>query len=146
MKHNKTKLFSYWRARFVPEPYPIKFQKLLNFAFDDTKIRDRLRTTSELENYYHFVNYKADHKGFFCADFFGYEQGRIGQVIKESFEQEQIDPKAMPPPKADDGTDQQYLDGKLYFVCKDDHLIVAQDMHIKGRQLESYLSEMISKR
>jgi hypothetical protein len=109
-------------------------------------VQDRLFPTSEAENYFHFINYKTTRKGFVCAEFFGYEKGRIGQVIKEAFNQEQIDPKALPAPQADDGTDQQYLDGKLYFVCKGDHLILAQDMHTKGRQLERYLEEIIRNR
>ena len=146
MKHSKTKLFSYWCARFTPEPYGKTMQQLLKAAFDNTTVQDRLVPTSADENYFHFINYKTIRNGYFCAEFFGYEKGRIGQVIKEAFNQEQVDPKALPAPQADDGTDQQYLDGKLYFICKDDHFILVQDMHTKGRQLERYLEEIIRKR
>ena len=121
-------------------------QQLLKATFDKTTVQDRLLPTSADENYFHFINYKTIRNGFFCGEFFGYEKGRIGQVIKESFNQEQVDPKALPAPQADDGTEQQYLDGKLYFICKDDHLILVQDMHTKGRQLERYLEEIIRKR
>jgi len=146
MRHSKTKLFSYWCARFTPEPYAKKMQQLLKTAFDETTVQDRLLPTGADENYFHFINYKTVRNGFFCGEFFGYEKGRIGQVIKESFNQEQVDPKALPAPQADDGTEQQYLDGKLYFICKDDHFILVQDMHTKGRQLERYLEEIIRKR
>lgn len=146
MRHSKTKLFSYWCARFTPEPYQKNMQQLLKAAFDNTTVLDRLIPTSAEDNYFHFINYKTVRKGYFCAEFFGYEKGRIGQVIKEAFYQEQVDPKALPAPQADDGTDQQYLDGKLYFICKGDHFILAQDMHTKGRQLERYLEKIIQAR
>ena len=146
MRHSKTKLFSYWHARFTPEPYGKTMQQLLKFAFENTTVQDRLIPASAEENYFHFINYKTNKNGSLCAEFFGYEKGRIGQVIKEAFNQEQIDPKALPAPQADDGTDQQYLDGKLYFICKGNHLVLVQDMHTKGRQLERYLEEIIRER
>lgn len=146
MKHNKTKNFTYWCIRFTPEPCHKTMQQLLSSAFNKTTVKDRLLATDQDENYVNFINYKAERESFFCADFFGYEKGRIGQVIKEAFDQEQIDPEALPAGEAKDGTKRQYLDGKLYFVCKGDHLIIAQDLHIKGRQLERYLEEMIRKR
>lgn len=121
-------------------------QQLLTATFNGTKIQDRLLSTNTEGSYFNFINYKELRGGFFCADFFGYERGRIAQVIREAFDQEQIDPSALPLQKAADGTDQQYLDGKLYFVCKGNHLIIAQDMHIKGQQLERYLAKMIRQR
>lgn len=146
MKQNKTKLFSYWSARFTPEPYPKTMQQLLKTVFKKTTVQDRLLPTTADENYFHFINYKTIRNGFFCGEFFGYEKGRIGQVIKESFNKKQVDRKALPAPQADDGTEQQYLDGKLYFICKGDHLILVQDMHTKGQHFERYLEEIISKR
>lgn len=143
MRHNKTKLFSFWTARFSPEPYATTMQRLLRDAFDSTTIKDRLYSTNPENDYFTFINYKVQRKGFFCGDFFGYEKGRIGQVIKESFDEERIDPRALPAPKADDGTDQQFLDGKLYFVCKGNHLIIAQDLHMKAQHLERYLQKMM---
>jgi len=111
MRHSKTELFSYWCSRFTPEPYGKAMQQLLKAVFDKTTVQDRLLPTSAEENYFHFINYKTVRKGYFCAEFFGNEKGRIGQVIKEAFNQEQVDRKALPAPQADDGTDQQYLDG-----------------------------------
>lgn len=146
MSEHKTKLFSYWRARFTPEPYAKTMQQLLKAAFDNTTVEDRLYATDNAESYYTFINYKTERQSCFCASFFGYEKGRIGQVIKESFKKDQIDSKALPAPKADDGTDQQFLDGKLYLVCKGDHIILAQDMHLKGRHLERYLEAKIRER
>ncbi|MCC5839877.1 MAG: hypothetical protein JJT96_07125 [Opitutales bacterium] len=121
-------------------------QQLLRSAFEKTTVQDRLHSTNPDDNYFTFINYKAERRGFFCGDFFGYEEGRIGQVIKEAFHQEQIDPRALPAPKAADGTNQQFLDGKLYFVCNGDHLIIAQDLHMKAQHLERYLQKMIRHR
>jgi len=146
MRHSKTKLFSYWHARFTPEPYGKTMQQLLKTAFEKTTVKDRLIPTSAEENYFHFINYTTIKDGLLCAEFCGYEKGRFGQVIKEAFNQEQVDPKALPAPQAEDGTDQQYLDGKLYFICKGNHFVLVQDMHTKGRQLERYLEEIIRKR
>lgn len=146
MPDHKTKRFTFWRARFIPEPYDKTLQQLLESAFDNTKLRDRLLPTDDEESYFRFINYKTEFKGCFCANFFGYEKGRIGQVIKEAFDTEQIDPTALPVPKADDGTDQQFLDGKLYLVCFQNHLILAQDIHLKAKHLERYLNVMFHER
>lgn len=150
MRENKTKTFTYWRARFSTEPFSRTMQELLESAFDDTKVQDRLwpphDATDEDANYFNFINHKTAHKGYFCANFFGYERGKIGQVIKEAFNDDEIDPTALPAPKAPDGTDQQFLDGKLYFICFGNHLILAQDPHLKARYLESYLNEMFHRR
>ena len=170
MRRSKPKRFTYWQARFTPEPYEKTLQQLLNSAFagtkvgerlsqrkpissggntpvfDNTKIEERLWPTDEEENYRYFVNYKTMRSGFFCANFFGYEKGKIGQVIKEAFDKDQIDITALPAPKAADGKEQQYLDGKLYFVCSGNHVILSQDAHLKAKRLEQYLNEMFHKR
>lgn len=170
MRHSKQKRFTYWQARFTPEPNKETLQQLLNTAFagtkvrqrlsqrkpissggntpafDNTKIEERLWPADEEENYRYFINYKTMRSGFFCANFFGYEKGKIGQVIKEAFEKDQIDITALPAPKAADGKEQQYLDGKLYFVCSGNHVILSQDAHLKAKRLEQYLNEMFHKR
>lgn len=146
---HKTKTFTYWRARFMPEPFGKTIQWLLNSAFDNTKVQDRLwppYDKNNQANYFNFVNHKSTRRGYFCANFFGYEKGKIDQVIKEAFDNDQIDPTALSAPKAADGTDQQFLDGKLYFVCFENHLVLVQDMHIKARHLERYLNEMFRNR
>ena len=149
MRGSKTKVFTYRRTRFLPEPYSHTMRELLESAFDNTKVQDRLwppHDSDEDANYFSFINHKSTHKGYFCANLFGYERGKIGQVIKEAFDNDEIDPSALPAPKAADGTDQQFLDGKLYFICFDNHLILAQDLHLKARHLESYLNDMFHRR
>ena len=175
MRHSKPKRFTYWQARFTTEPNKETLQQLLHStfagtkvgerlsqrkpissggntpAFDNTKIEERLWPTDEEENYHYFinryfVNYKAMRPRFFCANFLGYEKGKIGQGIKEAFDKDQIDITALPAPKAADGKEQQYLDGKLYFVCSGNHVILSQDAHLKAKRLEQYLNEMFHKR
>lgn len=149
MPDHKTKTFTYWRARFTPEPYNKTMQQLLKAAFKDTTVKDRLLPPyddDDEENYFNFINHKSALGGYFRANFFGFERGRIGQVIGERFESNEIDPAALPAPKAADGTNQQFLDGKLYFVCVGNHLILAQDIHVKARRLESYLNAMFHNR
>ena len=149
MPDHKTKTFTYWRARFTPEPYNKTMQQLLTAAFKNTTVKERLwppYDADDEENYFNFINHKSALGSYFRANFFGYERGRIGQVIGERFESNEIDPAALPAPKADDGTNQQFLDGKLYFVCFGNHLILAQDMHVKARRLESYLNTMFHNR
>lgn len=149
MPDHKTKHFTFWRARFTQEPYNRTMQQLLKSAFENTKIQDRLWPPHEGDdevNYFYFINHKIMDRGYFCANFFGYERGRVGQIIKEKFDSDQIDLTALPLSKADDGTDQQFLDGKLYFVCFENNLILAQDMHLKARHLEHYVNHMFYNR
>ena len=40
---------------------------------------------------------------------------------------------------------EQYLDGKLYFICFGNHVILSQDAHLKAKRLEHYLNEMFHK-
>ena len=119
MPNSKTKSFTFWRARFITEPYSFTAQDLLTSAFDDTKVKDRIWSLDdeniEEMNYHSFINHKAFYERFFCANFFSYEKGQVAQTIKESFDSDEIDSTALIAPKAADGTAQQFLDGKLYF-------------------------------
>ena len=136
MRHSKPKRFTYWQARFTTEPNKETLQPLLHSAFAGTKVRQRLWPADEEENYQYFINHQSKRSDFFCANFFGYEKGKIGQVIKEAFDKDQIDITALPAPKSADGKEQQYLDGKLYFVCSGNHVILSQDAHLKAKRLE----------
>lgn len=146
MRHSKPKRFTYWQARFTPEPYEKTLQQLLHSAFAGTKVRQRLWPIDEEESYRYFINHIIMRPRFFCANFLGYEKGKIGQGIEEAFDKDQIDITALPAPKAADGKEQQYLDGKLYFVCSGNHVILSQDARLKAKRLEQYLNEMFHKR
>ena len=145
MAEHKTKSFGYWRARFISEPYDYKLHDLLLSAFDYTRVRDRLETfeeeNEEMANHVHFINHKAIYEDFFCANLFGYEKGKIEQTIKEEFDNEEVNPAAHELP-----IDEQYLDGKLYFVCLGNHLIVSQDTRLKVPNLAKYLNSMFHER
>lgn len=140
MRRSKTKRFTYWQARFTPETYEKRLQQLLNSGFGNTKVGERLWPTDEEENYRYFINHQSKRSYFSCANFFGYEKGKIGQVIKEAFDKDQIDtiPHSL-------SSDEQYLEGKLYFVCFGNHVILSQDTHLKAKRLEHYLNEMFHK-
>ena len=140
---DKSKNFTFWQARFSPGFRRKTLQDFLQEAFDGTTVRERLLSISE-GGYFRFINYKTIYDGYFCANFFGYEKGRIGQIIGGSFDAEQIDLSQLPAPPAADGTEQQFLDGKLYFVCSGNQLILAQENQLQARHLEHYLSEMFT--
>lgn len=142
MRRSKPKRFTYWQARFMTEPNKETLQQLLNSAFAGTKVRQRLWPIDEEESYRYFINHIIMRPRFFCANFLGYEKGKIGQGIEEAFDKDQIDITALPAPKAADGKEQQYLDGKLYFVCSGNHVILSQDARLKAKRLEQYLNEM----
>lgn len=141
MRHSKPKRFTYWQARFTTEPNKETLQQLLNSAFAGTKVRQRLWPADEEENYQYFINHQSKRSDFFCANFFGYEKGKIDHVIREAFEKSQIGtvPYSLSP-------NIQYLDGKLYFVCFGNHVILSQNAHLKAKRLEHYLNEMFHKR
>lgn len=141
MRHSKPKRFTYWQARFTTEPNKETLQQLLNSAFAGTKVRQRLWPADEEENYQYFINHQSKCSDFFCANFFGYEKGKIDHVLKEAFEKSQIGtvPYSLSP-------NIQYLDGKLYFVCFGNHVILSQNAHLKAKRLEHYLNEMFHKR
>ena len=148
MLDHKTKRFAFWKARFSPEPYGGgTLQDILESSFQGTVIRDRLFPIEDLdgeERYFHFINYKTLLRGYFCANFFGYEKGRIGQILKEKFDVEEIRPSQLTLEKDEDGSEQQFLDGKLYFVCYRDNLVLAQERQLKAKHLERYLNEKLS--
>jgi hypothetical protein len=143
MDHSKQKAFTYWRVRFDPEPFGKSMQQLLNETFDETSVKDRQYKTSEDAPYFQFINQKNNIKGFFCANLLGYEQGKMEQIIKANFEKDYIETRALEAGKGDDGTDQHFLDGKLYFICFGDHVILSQDARIKAVHLERYLHDKI---
>ncbi len=143
METSKTKTFTYWRVRFDPEPYSRSLQELLNTTFKDTHVKDRVYKTSDDAQSFQFINQISGMKGFFCANLLGYEEGRMEQIIKANFDKDYIETTALQAGKGDDGTDQHFLDGKLYFICFENHLILSQDMRIKAEHLERYLHDRI---
>lgn len=143
MENSKTKTFTYWRVRFDPEPNSKTMQSLLSATFDKTHVKERQYKTSDDAPSFQFINQKSGMKGFFCANLFGYEEGRIEQIIKANFDKEYVETTALQAGKGDDGTDQHFLDGKLYFVCFDNHMILCQDQRIKAEHLERYLHDRI---
>ena len=150
MPNSKTKSFTFWRARFITEPYSFTAQDLLTSAFDNTKVKDRVWSFDDENikemNYHSFINHKTIDKGFSCANFFSYEKGKVTQTIKESFDSDEIDSTEFIAPKAADGTAQQFLDGKLYYICFDNDLVIAQDRRLKAQHLEKYLNGIFQER
>lgn len=149
MRDHRGRTFSYWRARFSKEPAKYKMQYLLEAAFNGTKVHERLWPplgSREDDNYFQFINHRYTYQNYFCASFFGYEKGRIGQVIKESFDGDEIDYGVLVVPPDADGTERQLLDGNLYFLCFKNNLIVSQDRHLKARHLEHYLNAIFRRR
>lgn len=143
--NHKTKSFTYWRARFN-EPYDYTLQDLLLSAFNNTAAEERREAfdeeNEEMADQFNFINHKAIYDDFFCANFFGYEKGKIEQIIKaEEFDKEEITSTPFTLPGND-----QFLDGKLYFVCFGNHLIASQDLHLKVLHLARYLNNMFHKR
>lgn len=147
MANFKKKSFTYWQAQFN-EPYNYTLQDLLIYVFRDTKVRDRLREVDEYiaANRLNLINYNSIYRGFFCANFFQYDKNGIGEIIKEDLDSEELQAGVLKAPPAQDGTDQQFLKGKLYFVCYGNYLIAAQDQHLQVRHLEKYLNSMFCKR
>ena len=142
----KQKKFIYCKARFDPEPFPRTLQELLEATFNDTKVSDRQHKASDASPTFEFINQMSSMRGFFSANLFGYEEGRMEHVIKAHFDEDYIEPRALEAGKADDGTDQHFLDGKLYFSCFRNHIIVSQDFKLRTTQLERYLRELITRR
>jgi len=138
---SKPKLFTYWRVRFQIEPFDQTLEALLKAGFAGTKIKNRWRLPSE--DYYQYINYKTHRDGFFCAGFLAHEINSIGRTVAQRPEQDAVEIEAIAPGKAADGAPREFLDGNLYFVCKNNHLIIAQDQHLKAKQLEEYLNEML---
>jgi hypothetical protein len=138
---SKQKLFTYWRVRFQIEPFGQTLETLLKAGFDKTKIKDRRRSPSE--NYYQYINFKTHRNGFFCAGFLAHEKNSTGRTVAQRPERDAVEIEAIAPGKAADGAPREYLDGNLYFVCKNNHLIVAQDLHLKAKHLEEYLNEIL---
>lgn len=157
MPDHRPKNFTYWRADFEnPSPSFPTLQDFMTSAFEETVIEDRIiwdrdRDIDKDDGLYaHFINYKTmeeeGNKDFFCANLFGYEKGRRGEVIiEDQFDKEELDPTELDLGDTD-GRSRQILDGKLYFICHKDHLIAAQDRRITVNQLEKYLIEIFHKR
>jgi hypothetical protein len=141
---SKQKLFTYWRARFQIEPYGTSLQSLLDAAFAKTKIKDRLRKPQA--DYCQIINYKTVRNGFFCGAFLAYEEGSIGQVVSSRLDKDAIEPEGLPPQKASDGSRSEFVDGKLYFACKNNHVLIAQERHLVAKHLEAYLNDLLHTR
>jgi hypothetical protein len=141
---SKQKLFTYWRARFQVEPYGTSLQTLLEAAFAKTKIKDRVRKPQA--KYIQIINSKSLRDGFFCGAFLAYEEGSSGQVVSSRLDRDAVEPEALPPQKASDGSQGEFVDGKLYFACKNNHVILVQERHLGAKHLETYLNEMLHTR
>ena len=144
---SRNKSFTYWQARFKTEPYHRTFQELLKSAFDNTKIKDRLHPPENGEEgiQHLFINEKMEIQGYLCVSLFSYETGSSGHIIREAFDEDRVDPQALSAPEGPDGTKQQFLNGKLYAVCLENHLILCQDQVLTAKNLELYVAAMFHK-
>lgn len=147
MPEHKNKTFTYHRVRYQSDPSGRTMQKLLNETFDKTTVKDRLHAASDDTEEHSFMNHKSNMKGFFSANLWKYEDGRIAQIIKANFDSEYVESKAIPPDvDPEDGTIQHYLAGKLYFTCFENHMIICGDATLRPIHLERYLHELITRR
>ena len=135
---SKQKTFTYRRSRFNPEPYKKTMQELLEATFANIGVKKRAYQVSDETPHVYFINHISTVQGYFCASFFGYEKGKINHVIGELTDEKEIIAAALPPTQVN-GKDGQYLDGKLFFICYKNHMIISQDMAVKGQHLERYL-------
>ena len=142
----KPRSFTYWQARFSQRPVGYTLQDLLGRAFDNTKAKDRrwppIDNSGETESY-QFVGQKFSFRQYFCANFLEYADNTSWPVIKNSFDQDSIEPVEGAIPPAPDGTPQLGLVGKLYFVCHGDDLILSQERTLKAIHLEAFLNIML---
>lgn len=142
----RTKSFTYFRVRYGIEPFNQKFQDILKRTFDGTTVKDRIYKTSEDAPYYEFINQVSNMKGFFCANLYGYEDGKASQIIKANFDKEYIETKMFEAGQDSDGTKLHFLEGKAYFICFEDHFILCGDARIGSKALEIYLNDRIRER
>lgn len=146
MAESKSKTFTYHKVRFQLDPKGKTLQQLLNEAFDGTSVQERHHASPDNSKEYSFIATKSDFKGFFCANLWKYEDGKIAQVIKANFDKESIEYRALPLETDDDGTPQYYLEGKLNFACFKNHMIVCGDQNLRAVHLERYLHNLFSAR
>lgn len=151
MTSYKTKSFNFFRGRFNIEPFPFTLEELLSYSMEGTRPIDRMAPLDKKENieeseYYGFIGYKGFHEGFWCAGFFSVEKDKVEHVFTESLGTEEIVFTPVPPPIDKDGNKQQYLDGKLYFICTQNDLILSADRRLSHKHLQKYLNSIISKR
>ena len=144
--NSKSRSFAYWQARFSPLPVDFTLQDLLGRAFDNTKARDRrwppIDNSGETESY-QFIGQKFTLRRYFCANFLDYADNTSWPVIRDSFDQDNIEPVEGAISPAADGTIQLGLVGKLYFVCHRDDLILSQERTLKANHLETFLNIML---
>lgn len=151
MTEHKTKSFNFFRGRFSIEPFPFTLEELLMYSMADTSRIERIAPLDDkdvIENpdYYGFIGYKEIREGFWCAGFFSVEKDKVQYVFPENLDAEEIVFTPAPPPIDQDGNKQQYLDGKLYFICTKNDLILSADRRLSHRHLEKYLNYIIHKR
>ena len=151
MTGHKTKSFNFFRGRFNIEPFPFTLEELLRYSIEGTKPIDRMAPLDDKEDiedadYYGFIGYKEVRGAFWCAGFFSVEKDKVEHVFTENLGTEEIVFTPVPPPIDEDGNKQQYLDGKLYFICTQDDLILSADRRLSHRHLEKYLNSIMPKR
>jgi hypothetical protein len=81
----------------------------------------------------------------FCASLIGLEIDKENPVIEEQFDKQSVDLRTLKPPRSPSGKKQQYIDGQLHFICKNNHLILAQEKHVRSLHLERYINKILSK-
>ncbi|MYB54756.1 MAG: hypothetical protein F4X51_00065 [Gemmatimonadetes bacterium] len=145
MPGNKPKYFTFWRARFSKEDYRQNTKELFLRAFgEDSTVETNWSFENEknptYQNYHGLINHRAEYRGFFCADFCSYEKGKKQHIIKPPDRNEELEYKEVSAPQADDGTDQEYIDGNLYLVCTGNNLVISQSNNLRTKQLEVYLN------
>ena len=151
--NTKPKTFTCWEAGFSTGPAYPNLQQLLGLAFDGTRYSDRLspphvphdRGDGDLP-YQSLVNECFTRKGFRAGHFLKFNSEQNASAIKQSPDGISLDVTQFKVPDADDGEPQHLIYGNLYFVCRENTLILSHDQHLRSIHFEDYLNEMLRKR
>ncbi|MDP0498721.1 MAG: hypothetical protein Q7P63_01355 [Verrucomicrobiota bacterium JB022] len=136
-KYQQRKLL-YWRAH-IHRHGGKNLQQLLREAFQGTRAVDRkIRPDADVPYYQILGTYKNE-DGFFWGDFITFDQDKLGELIIENPEAEHLMIEQLLP-ESSDGKKGSLLEGQLFFLCKDNHLIICQDQQAKQGDLCNYLN------
>lgn len=103
------------------------------------RVQDRIIRLGDDEYFINFHQNGTRNNTKLC-ELIAYSAGSPAEVFASRLDQENVSVEAM---QANDG--QEYLKGRMFFLCHDNHLIIAGDMSVRQTALERYLNQFLNK-
>lgn len=134
---------SYYRKSQVHPPSSQNLQQMLSAALNQcSKVKDRLETVDAAANAFRLIAAHETKDGILCGAMVTFERGSYQLVVSDDPDAASLNMGAIAPP-ANEGKQQQFVPGTLFFAIFEDHLAIVQSSALRATGFEQHLAWLL---